>query len=172
MIAKLCADGLSPAETRPQREFNTTRALKARGDTSTIDFAFLPKIFEASWGPQPAEIRVPILPDIDSDFAEAVLEKYPELDAAAGGYQDTEGHSTQMKAEISSIDDGVSSAMSDVHDGHHPTELSVEMLTALTDIVSKSGKKITDLAKDQNPDTLRKVWNGFLDDLLGPSSKK
>ena len=163
-------DTISPAEFTPQREFNTSRVLQSRGDTSTIDFAFLPKLFEGVWGPQPAAIRVPILPHVESDDAEAILEKYPELDSAAGGYQDTTGHDTQMKAEISSIDDAVSSAMSDVHDGH-PTELTVEMLTALTETVGKSARQFADSMKSKDEGEIRRLWNEFLDDFLGSSKK-
>ena len=144
------------------------------GDTSTIDFAYLPKLFEESWGPSPAAIRVPILPSIQSDHAEAVLEKYPELDAAAGGYQDTRGHETLMKAQISHTGDAeemTASAMSDVHDGHHPGELSVEMLTALTDTVGKNAKQFVDMVKDKDEDTIRNLWSGFLDDLFGQKEK-
>ena len=144
------------------------------GDTSTIDFAFLPKLFEERYGPEPALIRVPILPDIESDQAEAVLERYPELDSAAGGYQDTQGHDTLLKAQISTVDDALgspASAMSDVHDGHHATEMSVEMLTALTETVSKSARQFVDMVKDKDEETIRKIWTGFLDDLFGGPQK-
>jgi len=160
-----------PSEPTPQRHFNTSRALKAVGDTSTIDFAFLPKLYEDSWGPEPAAIRVPILPDIESNHAEAVLEKYPELDAAAGGYQDTAGHNTIMKPQISRVDESLGlSAMSDVHDGHHATEMSVEMLTTLTETVGKSARQFADMVKDKDEGTIRKLWSGLLDDILGPKS--
>ena len=152
----------------PRREFNTTRSLKSVGDTSTIDFAFLPKLFDAEWGPQPAAIRVPILPHIDSDDAEASLEKYPELDAAAGGYQDTTGHDTLMKAQIEAVNGDSASAMSDVHDGHHATEMSVDVLTALTETVGKSARQFADQVQDQDHTTLRQLWTGLLDDILGP----
>jgi SAP domain len=161
----------SPSETTPRRQFNTSQSLKAVGDTSTIDFAFLPKLFEAEWGPQPAAIRVPILPHIDSDDAEAVLEKFPQLEAAAGGYQDTTGHSTQMKPEISAVNELSASAMSDVHDGHHATEMSVEMLTALTETVGKSARQLVDKVKETEENTIRQLWSGLLDDLLGPKKK-
>ncbi|KAJ9607505.1 hypothetical protein H2200_007583 [Cladophialophora chaetospira] len=162
-----------PSEPAPQRHFNTSRALKAVGDTSTIDFAYLPKLFEASWGPAPAAIRVPILPNVQSEQAEAVLERFPELDAAAGGYQDTPGHDTIMKPQILHTGDeaSVASAMSDVHDGHHPTELSVEMLTALTETVGKSARQFLDQVKDKDEQTIRKIWGGFLDDLFGQKGK-
>ena len=157
----------SPTEA-PRREFNTSRSLKAVGDTSTIDFAFLPKLFETEWGPQPAAIRVPILPHIESDDAEAVLDKYPELDAAAGGYQDTTGHNTQMKPQISAINTDSASAMSDVHDGHHAEEMPVEVLTMLTETVGKSARTFVDQFKDKDETTIRKLWTGLLDDILGP----
>lgn len=159
----------SPSNPAPQRHFNTSRSLKAVGDTSTIDFAFLPKLFEASWGPEPAAIRVPILPDVHSDQVEARLDKFPELDSAAGGYQDTAGHETIMKPEISTVDDALGlSAMSDVHDGHHATEMSVEMLTALTETVGKSARQFADMVKEKDEGTMRKLWAGFLDDIMGP----
>jgi hypothetical protein len=43
------------------RHFNTSRALKAVNDTSTIDFAYLPEIDPDMDAPQP-QIRVPLLP--------------------------------------------------------------------------------------------------------------
>ena len=61
--------------------------------------------------------------------------------------------------------------MSDVHDGHHPTELSVEMLTALTQTVGKSAKQFVDMVKDKDEQTVRKIWSGFLDDLFGQKGK-
>ena len=148
--------------------------MKSIGDSSTIDFAYLPKLFEDSWGPSPAAIRVPILPNVQSDHAEAVLEQYPELDAAAGGYQDTEGHQTLMKAQISHYGQETGSSasvMSDVHDGHHEGELSIEMLTTLTNTVGKSAKEFVDMVKDKDEETIRKIWSGFLDDLFGQKGK-
>lgn len=148
--------------------------MKAVNDSSTIDFAYLPKLFEASYGPQPAEIRVPILPDINSEYAESVLEQYPELDAAAGGYQDTTGHETLMKPEISAVSDALgnpASAFSDVHDGHHATEMSVDMLTALTQTVSHSAQQFKEAVKDKDAGTIRQMWAGFIDDLLDRPQK-
>ena len=153
------------------------------GDTSTIDFAYLPKLFEESWGPEPAQIRVPILPHVESDDAEAVLDQHPHLDAAAGGYQDTPGHEHIMKPHIVTVDETLAdgahvkgltdhlSPMSDVHDGQ-ATEMSVDTLTKLTAIASGSAKQFVDGAKDKDQDTIRKLWDGFLDDLLGPGKTK
>jgi len=162
-----------PSETSPQRHFNTSRELKAVHDSSTIDFAYLPKLFETS-GNEPAAIRVPILPDIESDQAEAILEKYPQLGSAAGGYQDTPGQDTVLKAQISTVNgdhDSPASPFSDVHDGHHATEMSVEMLTKLTETVGNSARQFVDLVKDKDEVTVRKMWTGFLDDLFGGPQK-
>ncbi|EXJ77697.1 hypothetical protein A1O3_09926 [Capronia epimyces CBS 606.96] len=163
-----------PSETAPQRHFNTSRELKAVSDSSTIDFAYLPRLYEEAVGPAPAAIRVPILPDITSGSAEAVLNKYPELDAAAGGYQETRGHETVLKPQISLVDDALgnpASALSDVHDGNHETEMSVEQLTALADTVGKSARQFVEVVKDKDNATIRNIWTGFLDDLCGGPQK-
>ena len=108
------------------------------------------------------------MPHVESDSAEAVLERYPELDAAAGGYQDTDAGENVMKPQISAVNDDSASAMSDVHDGHHLNEMSVEALTALTETVSRSARQFVDAVSDKDESTVRQVWDGFLDDLLGP----
>ena len=78
-----------------------------------------------------------------------------------------------MKPEVSAVGDVSSpaSAMSDLHDGHHDTEMSVEMLTALTEKVGKNAKQFVDMVKDKDEQTIRKIWSGFLDDLFGSSQK-
>jgi len=102
-----------------------------------------------------------------------VLERYPELDSAAGGYQDTHGHETILKPQISHADEanGIASALSDVHDGAHATEMSVETLTALTETVAKSARQFVGMVKDKDEGTIRKIWSGFLDDLFGGPQK-
>ena len=131
-----------------------------------MDFAYFPKLFSPEFNPEPAAIRVPIMPHVDSDTAEAVLERYPELDAAAGGYQDTNAGNTVMKPEISAINGDSASAMSDVHDSHYVEEMSVDALTSLTETVGKSARQF--MGKDNDETTVRELWSGFLDDLLGP----
>lgn len=166
MLQALTSNNSTP-ET-PSRQFNTSRSNKAVGDTSTVDFAYFPKLFAPEFNAEPAAIRVPILPNVHSDDAEAVLERYPELDSAAGGYQDTEAGSRLMKPQISAIDSSGVSAMSDVHDGHQSTgEMTVDALTNLTETVSKSARQFADTVKEEQG-SMKKVWSGFLDDLLGP----
>ena len=169
------------ADIPPSRHFNTSRVLKAVHDSSTIDFAYLPKLFDGSLDPAPAAIRVPILPHITSDDAEAVLERYPELGAAAGGYQGTQGGMNQMKAQIVTVHDTLAdgdhveggdkhSVMSDVIDGH-TNELSVDQIAELTKTVENSARRVVDMVKDKDEASIKKIWAGFLDDILGPKAK-
>jgi len=80
-----------------------------------------------------------------------------------------------MKAEIAIPGDTNMdnvSVMSDVHDGHHPGEMTVEMLTQLNETVGNSARKFVDVVKDKDEATIRKVWTGFLDDLFGQKQAK
>ncbi|KAL8243802.1 hypothetical protein R6Q59_010060 [Mikania micrantha] len=161
-----------PFQSTTHRVFSTSRTLKAVHPTSTLDYIHLPKLFEGDFIPEPALIRVPILPHIESDHAEAILEMFPHLEAAAGGYQDTDAGHNQMKAQIEPIEgsSGSVSAMSDVHDGHHPEEMSVETLTQLTDTVNDSARRLAGAMKDES--AFRKIWQGLLDDVLGSKNAR
>ena len=141
-----------------------------------MDLAYLPDRDVLSWDAVPTSVRVPILPHIESDDAQAILEHH-ESDAAAGGVQEPE-HSTVMRPEIVTVTetmaDGVhvdfdlgrhASAMSEVQD-NHGTELSVDALTELTATVGKSARKLGESTM-QKESTLKRVWSGFLDDLFG-----
>jgi hypothetical protein len=166
----------SPVEKTPNRHFNTSRELKANNDSSTIDFAYLPKLFDGSLDPPQAGLRVPILPHIDSTEAQSILAQNPEIDAAAGGFQEP-GSSGVMKAQIVTVQETMAdggahvdldlkshaSPMSEVVD-NHAVELGIEHLTELTETVGKSARKIVDQVEES---TVSKVWKGFLDDLFG-----
>lgn len=165
----------SPAEKAPTRHFNTSRSLKAVNDSSTIDFAYLPKLFDSSLDPKPTAIRVPILPHIESDDANAILAEHT-IDAAAGGHAESE-ESTVMKPQILTVTETLAdgahidldlhshaSPMSDVAD-NHAVEMGVDALTQLSQTVGKSARKLVDKADDGS--SVAKVWSGFLDDLLG-----
>lgn len=163
-----------PAQETPSRHFNTSRSLKAVNDSSTIDFAFLPDV-DLSLEPVRTEIRVPILPHIESEDANAMLDHH-DVDAEAGGL-DESGDSTVMKPQILTVTEtladgahvdldlnGHASAMSDVQD-NHGTEMSVDALTELAGTVGKSARKLVDKVPEQP--AIKRVWSGFLDDLLG-----
>lgn len=143
-------------------------------DSSTVDFAYLPKLFEAQWGPSPAVVRVPILPSIYSDDAEDRLERYPSLEAAAGGYQGSEGGEVKiMKPQIESVSGrtaGEMSHFSDVGDGHS-SEMSIETLSDLSNILGNNAQKFVEMVKDKDEGTIRKLWAGFLDDVFGAKNQ-
>ena len=159
----------------PTRHFNTSRSLKAVHDSSTIDFAYLPDMFDSYLDPSTTAIRVPILPHIESDDAQAILNHH-ELDAAAGGIEEAE-HTSVMKPEIVTVSETLAdgahvdfdhnnhpSAMSEVQDSHG-TEMTVDALTKLAGTVTKSARRIVEEMPEQT--TIKRVWSGFLDDLLG-----
>jgi hypothetical protein len=59
------ADALeaSSYHQQPMRHFNTSRSLKAVGDSSTIDFAYLPEEgFDADLSSGEGGVRIPLLP--------------------------------------------------------------------------------------------------------------
>lgn len=135
-------------------------------------------MFDSSLDPSETSIRVPILPHIESDDAQAVLVHH-ELDAAAGGLEEAQ-HTTVMKPEILTVAEtladgahvefdhnGHPSAMSEVQD-NHGTEMTVDTLTELAGTVTKSAKKLIEKVPEQT--AVKRVWTEFLDDLLG--SKK
>ena len=179
MLRLQCLDNADARARRPahetsNRHFNTSRSLKTVGDSSTIDFAYLPDIDASRESPR-TEIRVPILPDIESDDAQAVLEHH-NLDAEAGGIDDSE-HAAVMKPQIVTVTEtladgahidldlsGHASAMSEVQD-NHGTEMTVDALTELAGTVGKSARKLVDKVPEQT--AIKRVWSGFLDDLLG-----
>jgi hypothetical protein len=165
----------SPVDQTPARHFNASRSLKAMGDSSTIDFVYLPDQFDSSLEPSQTAIRVPILPHIESDEAQAILDSH-DLDAAAGGIEEPE-HSNIMKPEILTVTETLAdgahvdldlrshaSAMSDVQD-NHGTEMTVEALTDLAQTVGKSARKLVDQGPE--PTAAKRVWSGLLDDLFG-----
>lgn len=117
---------------------------------------------------------MPILPHIESDDAQALLD-YHKLDAEAGGPDDV-GHSV-MKPQILTVTETLAdgahvdldlnnhaSALSDVQD-NHGTEMTVDALTELAGTVGKSARKLVDRVPEQT--AIKRVWSGILDDLLG-----
>ncbi|KAL4809046.1 hypothetical protein BDV18DRAFT_157983 [Aspergillus unguis] len=134
----------------PGREFNTSRSLKAVNDTSTVDFAYMPSITGSNQGS--SDVPVPILPEMYS-------------------HHDTSRPSTSspMKPQVYTVSgDGANvsaSPMSEVVDND-----SVEIDPfSLTEAVGKS--RLGAELKSQQSETksaAKELWNGFLDDLLGP----
>ncbi|KAI9822235.1 MAG: hypothetical protein M1832_003058 [Thelocarpon impressellum] len=149
------------------RGFNTSRTLKAPQDNSPIDLAYLPIL--PSGPPQQREwISVPFLPD---NFA-------PVRTASTAEVTDTD----VLRPEISTAamhhhDNGGAppSAMSDVTDNSamnlDPYELTHTVSEAAVEAAGRIGAQGTEAALRKEQGTLREVWSGFLDDLLGGPAK-
>lgn len=74
-----------------------------------------------------------------------------------------------MKPEIATVSETTGtemSHMSDVGDGHSH-EIPVETLAQLSTILGKNAEKFVEMVKDKDESTMRQLWSGFLDDLLG-----
>lgn len=173
---------IGQSQQTPSRHFNTSRELKTVNDSSTIDFAYLPKLFDGSLDPPPRAIQIPILPDVDSSQASSTLTRNPELEAVAGvDLEPGAGETNIMKPTIVTVEEtmadggahvdldlkGHASAMSEVVD-NASVELGIDNLTELTETVGKSARK---MVTPQEESVVRQVWNGFLDDVLGPKKK-
>ncbi|KAF2229945.1 hypothetical protein EV356DRAFT_520446 [Viridothelium virens] len=134
--------------SKPVRHFNTSRALKAVNDSSTVDFAYLPR-FETEAAD--AQVQIPLAPDstqVNPDAASFVEE------AAV--------HRGEISTSAADIPHNVAH-MAEVHDN---SAAPIDYHT-LADVVSGTASKLSSATKGG---TLREVWDGFLDDLLGPKS--
>lgn len=167
----------SAAEETPSRQFNTSPRSTSSYDHSSIDFAYLPKLFDGSLDPPQTSIRVPILPNVDSTDAQSVLAQNPKLGAAAGGLQESDNVNSNevMKAQIVTVQEtmadggahvdlgaeGRASHMSEATD-NQTVELGIEHLTEFAARMTKPDSGAQEEASD-----LRKLWNGLMDDLFG-----
>ncbi|KAJ5368292.1 uncharacterized protein N7496_008052 [Penicillium cataractarum] len=138
---------------QPTRSFNTSRSQKAVGDSSTVDFIYMPAMSTLDApSTRPAFPKVPVLPDL-----------YSHHDAAAPS-------APPMKPQIYTVSGGdisAASAMSEVVDNH-----AVEIDPfSLTEAVGRSriGEELArSNGATKEPGVVRELWAGFLDDVLGP----
>ncbi|KAI9664464.1 MAG: hypothetical protein M1821_005910 [Bathelium mastoideum] len=141
--------------SRPTRHFNTSRALKAVKDSSTVDFAYLPRIdaeSASSTDADEAHVRLPLAPDASGRSPRAAL---ADEDAAV--------HRAEISTSSADIPHHVAS-MAEVHDN---SAAAIDY-HSLADVMSGAASKLRGAAAEEG--TVRQVWNGFLDDLLGPRS--
>jgi len=133
----------------PVRQFNTSRSLKAVNDTSTIDFCYIPD-FDPDAKTAPV-MRVPILPETmrKTEAAQIVAEAEEILPkiytVAADG--------THIHAP---------SAMADVHDNGN-----VDFQGMAASVAQKIKKPI-----EEGVGMTRTLWNGLVDDILGPKAPR
>ncbi|KAF2100545.1 hypothetical protein NA57DRAFT_74151 [Rhizodiscina lignyota] len=135
------------------RHFNTSRNLKAVGDTSTIDFAYFPD-FDPDVEAAPIA-RIPLLPSglYNTQPAYAAEDEVPvmrpEIITAAAD-------STHISSPR---------AFSEVHDN------SAVDIAAMAERVAAATGMSNGASKDQEPGAIKQVWNGLLEDIFGGQRK-
>jgi hypothetical protein len=148
------------ASTEPSvRHFNTSRAAKAVGDSSTVDFAYIPSMEEIDTPPSRSDPRFPILSDI-----------YKYYDPSKQSITSD----PPMKPQVYTVsgEDVAASPMSEVVDNH---SMDIDPFS-LTETVGRS-RFGEELQRHQNgsqakePGVVRELWSGFLEDLLGPKQQ-
>ncbi|KAJ5081578.1 hypothetical protein NUU61_009842 [Penicillium alfredii] len=137
------------------RQFNTSRASKAVGDTSTVDFVYMPSMAELDAAPVRPGPRVPVLPDISS-LPDPQTQTAPPM-------------KPQIYTVAGSGSDVAASAMSEVVDNH---SIDIDPFS-LTETVGRSrvGEEIQRQSSGTGsgePGVVQELWTGFLDDVLGP----
>jgi len=145
----------SKAQKSSARHFNTSRSLKTVGDSSTIDFAYLPA-FEADAGREAETIRVPLLPTLErkvvyaGEVDEVVMRPEISLVAADGTHLATP------------------SALREVHDNN-----AVDIdFSSMADRVAAAGRKAAAAVGAEQQGLVRQVWEGFVEDLFGGKAVK
>ncbi|KAG8622855.1 hypothetical protein KVT40_009366 [Elsinoe batatas] len=147
------------------RTFNTSRALKANNDSSTIDFAFLPSSM-TSFAPEMdvgADTHLSRVPIIRADFARQ--------------NQEAEDVQPVMRAVISSSSlDSLVSPMSEVSDN---SAVEIDFEKVLEGVGSMAGEVVeggrerervrvkVEEVREKGEEGLGRVWRGFVDDVLG-----
>ncbi|TKX18595.1 SAP domain-containing protein 3 [Elsinoe australis] len=150
--------------TTRTRQFNTSRALKANNDSSTIDFAYFPNFsHQASASDLPGEsdhlARVPL---IRANFARSTPAPFADAEAQP-----------VMKPVISSSSlDSVVSPMSEVTDN---SAVEIDFQKVVSNVGSMAGSVVQEVEERvmskvedvKGQGTVGSVWKGFLDDVLG-----
>lgn len=129
------------------RQFNTSRSMKTVGDSSTVDFAYMPSLAELDGPAARADPQFPIVPDFYSHQSAAAADSpmKPQIYTVSGG-----------AADVSA------SPMTEVVDNH---SVDIDPFS-LTEAVGKSrfGAEST---QQKEPGVFRELWTGVVDDILG-----
>jgi hypothetical protein len=138
----------SSTSSTPTRHFNTSRALKAVGDSSTIDFAYLPTSDDMSDTTE-VPLRVPIMPD-NYDVSSAVSDEDIVV----------------MKPEISTMSaDAVFLPMSELTDNH---AMNIDF-HAMADRVAANLRQLGregGLGVEEQASIMKQVWADLVDDVV------
>ena len=141
------------------RHFNTSRSLRAVGDTSTIDFAYLPSADIVAPSEQLSEFfRVPILPSTTTPS--------PSIELPSASDEDV----VVMKPEISSMSaDAVFLPMSEFTDGH---AMNIDF-HAMADRVQAGLKRVKEqVSVEEQASMMKRIWGDMVDDMLAAAAGK
>lgn len=140
------------------RSFNTSRALKAPGDNSTVDFAFLPTNLDHAIHDSSFNMRVPILPDA---YHVGAVATNPIVAAQPTPVMKPEVYSVSGSQDIR--------APSPIIEVLESTSMDVDP-ASLAETVSRAAAKMVEEGK-QEAGSLKGVWKGLVDDVFGPNHK-
>ncbi|KAK4955416.1 hypothetical protein LTR66_013456 [Elasticomyces elasticus] len=163
----------SSAHSAAVRHFNTSRALKAVNDSSTIDFAFLPDFDRDS--AETAPIRVPLLPTNffpprtgahAREGEETVSLPHPQSKDIPHDCEKTDARNAQvMRPQINTVsEDSAVSQLSDIHDNG---AMNIDF-HAVADKVAAAADKFKHVPVAEQATMIKTLWNGFVDDIVGP----
>ncbi|KNG52370.1 dna-binding sap domain-containing protein [Stemphylium lycopersici] len=126
------------------RRFNTSRSRKSVGDTSTLDFAYIPD-FDPETRSAPLGIRVPILP-----------------------WADVQGHSAESEGVVP-MQPTIYTVSADGTHIHSPSALSdtadnnqFDYQTMANNVASKFTA-----TRQEGEGMIRQIWNDFMEDITG-----
>ncbi|KAJ5907841.1 hypothetical protein N7495_000523 [Penicillium taxi] len=127
------------------RQFNTSRASKAVGDSSTVDFIYMPSFAELEAAPVRSAPQIPVFPDMSSlhSTSSPAPPMKPRIYTAAGASTVSAGPSTEVVDNFS-VD-----------------------IDPLAETFAKSEQQSVSTS---SPETgfVKELWSGFLDDVMGP----
>ncbi|KAE8353921.1 hypothetical protein BDV28DRAFT_132209 [Aspergillus coremiiformis] len=155
-IAMKRINGSAAAKSVSTRQFNTSRALKTVNDSSTVDFAYMPSMYEVDAPARTADTRIPILSDVYNDYDSAQSSNPP------------------MKPQVHTISgDGSDVAVSPMAEVVDNNSVDIDPFS-LTEAVGKSrfGEELWKQEhSSKEPGVVRELWDGFLEDILGPQQQ-
>jgi hypothetical protein len=143
-------------EAKPVRHFNTSRALKANNDSSTIDFAYLPENIFDPENPE-AAIRVPLLP---TNF-------FPHRTGAHALEAEEEAVLKPMVNSIST--DGADDRISTIAELSDNNAMSIDFQGMAERVAAATKKNVSPMIEQSS--ILKQLWTGLVEDVRGQPAK-
>ncbi|CAD0109331.1 unnamed protein product [Aureobasidium uvarum] len=135
-------------DVKAVRHFNTSRALKAVNDSSTIDFAYFP--------------------DFDPDNAEASALRVPLLPNSTGAHSVETADSMVMKPQINTMAaDKIISNFSEVSDNN---AMTIDF-HGMAERIAAATQKAAQAPMAEQTSILKQLWKGIVEDFRGVQTK-